>query len=121
MRRCRVTVGSGVVCDMATTPDETIDWDRLDRFACSAGSFDERAVLTAWVESDPRIRELANVMRTIGSERTRPTRDAARALREVQRRLGMTERADQTVRQVASATPGATVHSYDSTARGRGT
>jgi hypothetical protein len=106
---------------MATTSDETIDWDRLDRFARSAGSFDERAVLAAWVESDPRIRELANVMRTIGSPSTRPARDAARALREVQRRLGMTERADQTVRQVASATPGATIHSYDSTARGRGT
>ena len=106
---------------MATTHDETIDWDRLDRFARSAGSPDESAQLAAWVESDPRVRELAHVMRTIGGARMFPAPDAGRALREIQRRLGMTERADQAARQVASATPGATVHSYDSTASGRGT
>lgn len=106
---------------MAMTQDETIDWDRLDRFARSDGRPAERTQLTAWVEANPRLRELVNVMQTIGGARTGPVPDARRALRIVQQRLGMTEMADQPARQAASVTPGATVHSYDSTASGRGT
>ena len=68
--------------------DETIDWERLDRFVCGAGSSRERVSLAIWVESNPRIRQLADVMRSVGGARTGSAPDARRALRDVQRRIG---------------------------------
>jgi len=68
--------------------DETIDWERLDRFVCGAGSSRERVSLATWVASNPRIRHLAEVMRSVGGARTRSAPDARRALRDVQRRIG---------------------------------
>jgi hypothetical protein len=80
---------------MALEHDESIDWERLDRFVRGAGSWEERASLTAWVESNPHIRQLAETMRTVGGLRTGPTPDAYRALREVQRQLGIADRPDR--------------------------
>jgi hypothetical protein len=70
--------------------DETIDWERLDRFVCGAGSSSERVSLAVWVESNPRIRHLADVMRSVGRERTGAAPDARRALRSVQRQIDKT-------------------------------
>ena len=55
---------------MAMEHDETIDWERLDRFVCGTGSWTERVSLATWVESNPRIRQLADVMRSVGGART---------------------------------------------------
>ena len=75
---------------MAMEHDETIDWERLDRFVCGAGSSRERVSLAVWVESNPRIRHLADVMRSVGGARAGAPPDARRALRSVQRRIDKT-------------------------------
>jgi hypothetical protein len=75
---------------MAVEHDETIDWERLDRFVCGAGSSRERVSLAVWVESNPRIRHLADVMRSVGGARTGAAPDARRALRSVQRQIDKT-------------------------------
>ena len=72
---------------MAMEHDETIDWERLDRFVCGAGSSRERVALAVWAESNPRIRHLADVMRSVGGARTGSVPDAKRALRDVQQRI----------------------------------
>ncbi len=41
-----------------------IDWDRLDRYVTGDGTPEERAALRRWVEADPELEVLAEVMRT---------------------------------------------------------
>lgn len=46
--------------------DETIDWERLDRYVSGEGTPEERAALERWVDSDPELRALAEAMRVVG-------------------------------------------------------
>ena len=68
---------------------DTIDWERLDRYAAGRGSPDELAALEAWVTAHPELRALAAAMRTVGrppGEAAGPW-DVASAWQRLRRRL----------------------------------
>jgi anti-sigma factor RsiW len=71
---------------------DRVDWERLQRFILGEGSPEERANLEHWVNADPARRELADAMRTVGGSANSPRWDAPRALRHVQRQLGIGDR-----------------------------
>lgn len=53
----------------------SVDWERLDRFVAGQAPPDEMAALAAWVNSDPDLRTLASLMRTVGQAPDEDRRD----------------------------------------------
>ncbi|HEU4589175.1 MAG TPA: FecR domain-containing protein [Gemmatimonadales bacterium] len=67
-----------------------IDWERLDRYVAGEGTPDELEALRRWVDSDPRLQALAEVMRT--AQRlpdASQTWNAAASWHSVAERLGL--------------------------------
>ena len=67
----------------------SVDWERLDRFVAGQAPPDEMAALAAWVNSDPDLRTLASLMRTVGQapDEDRRAWDVRSAWQHLHRRM----------------------------------
>jgi transmembrane sensor len=68
----------------------SIDWERLDRYATGRATAEELAALEAWVSSDPELRAIAAAMRTAGRPAGVEPRkwDVRGAWQRLRRRMG---------------------------------